>query len=70
MPLLGSAQVFTQPAFAAIAKKKFFEIDIRTGKAADRRAAQVESITAATFERLGVKGSQPASNTRLIASVF
>jgi len=53
------------PAFAAIAKKKFFEIDIRTGKAADRRAAQVESITAATFERLGVKGSHPGSELGL-----
>lgn len=53
------------PAFAAIAKKKFFEIDIRTGKAADRRAAQVEAITAATFERLGVKGSHPASELGL-----
>ena len=53
------------PAFAAIAKKKFFEIDIRTGKAADRRAAQVESITAATFEKLGVKGSHPANELGL-----
>jgi tripartite-type tricarboxylate transporter receptor subunit TctC len=53
------------PTFAAIAKKKFFEIDIRTGKAADRRAAQVESITAATFEKLGVKGSHPATELGL-----
>ena len=53
------------PAFAAIAKKKFFEIDIRTGKAADRRAAQVESITAATFEKLGVKGSHAGSELGL-----
>jgi tripartite-type tricarboxylate transporter receptor subunit TctC len=36
-------------AFQAIAKKKYFDVDIRTGEAADRRAAQVESITAKTF---------------------
>jgi len=53
------------PTFAAIAKKKFFEIDIRTGEAADRRAAQVEAVTAATFEKLGVKGSHPASELGL-----
>ena len=35
--------------FAAIAKRKFFEIDIKTGAVADRRAAQVEAITAQTF---------------------
>ena len=36
-------------AFQAIAKKKYFDVDIRTGEAADRRAAQVESVTAKTF---------------------
>ena len=36
-------------AFQAIAKKKYFDVDIRTDEAADRRAAQVESITAKTF---------------------
>ncbi|MGY9003093.1 MAG: Bug family tripartite tricarboxylate transporter substrate binding protein [Rhodospirillales bacterium] len=35
--------------FAKIAKRKFFQIDVRTGAAADRRAAQVEAITAKTF---------------------
>ena len=35
--------------FADIAKRKFFEIDIKTGAVADRRAAQVEAITAQTF---------------------
>lgn len=39
-------------AFAKIAKRKFFEIDIRWGEAADRRAAQVEAVTAATFVKL------------------
>ena len=36
-------------AFQAIAKKKYFDVDIRTGADADRRAAQVESVTATTF---------------------
>ena len=36
-------------AFKAIAKRKYFDIDIRTGAAADRRAAQVEAVTASTF---------------------
>lgn len=35
--------------FGDIAKRKFFEIDIKTGAVADRRAAQVEAITAQTF---------------------
>ncbi len=39
-------------AFLAVAKRKYFDIDIRTGPAADRRAAQVESVTAATFVKL------------------
>ncbi len=39
-------------AFKAICKRKFFEIDVRWGEAADRRAAQLESITAATFVRV------------------
>ena len=37
------------PAFAEIAKQRYFDIDIRTGEAADRRAAQLETLTAATF---------------------
>jgi tripartite-type tricarboxylate transporter receptor subunit TctC len=36
-------------AFQSIAKKKYFDVDIRSGEAADRRAAQVESVTAQTF---------------------
>jgi tripartite-type tricarboxylate transporter receptor subunit TctC len=47
--------------FAKVAKKKFFEIDIRTGKDADRRAAQVEAVTAATFNRLKIKGANSPS---------
>ncbi len=37
------------PAFSEIAKKRYFDVDIRTGEAADRRAAQLETLTAATF---------------------
>lgn len=40
------------PAFAEIAKKRYFDVDIRTGEAADRRAAQLECLTAATFGEL------------------
>ena len=50
-------------AFQAIAKKKFFDVDIRTGAAADRRAAQVESVTAQTFwntqDQIGKKVKSP-----------
>ncbi|MDA0241727.1 MAG: tripartite tricarboxylate transporter substrate binding protein [Proteobacteria bacterium] len=43
--------------FAKVAKQKFFEIDIRLGDEASRRAAQVEAQTAATFEKLNIKGA-------------
>lgn len=46
-------------AFGAIAKKKFFEIDIRTGADADRRAAQVECVTAATFVKVQKQIGKP-----------
>lgn len=50
-------------AFAKIAKKKYFQIDVRTGEAADRRAAQVEAVTAATFwavrDQIGKKVKSP-----------
>jgi hypothetical protein len=37
------------PSFQAIVKKKYFLNDVRTGEAADRRAAELECLTAATF---------------------
>ena len=50
-------------AFQAVAKSKYFEVDIRTGEAADRRAAQVECVTAATFykvrDQIGKKVKSP-----------
>ncbi|MBO6784064.1 MAG: tripartite tricarboxylate transporter substrate binding protein [Alphaproteobacteria bacterium] len=38
-------------SFKKIAEARFFDIDIRTGEAADRRAALLETVTAATFEK-------------------
>jgi len=38
-------------AFQAIVKKKFFQTDIRVGEAADKRAAQLETITVDTFNK-------------------
>ncbi len=35
--------------FKKMAKRKYFNIDVRTGAAADKRAAQVEAVTATTF---------------------
>lgn len=37
--------------FQDMVKKKFFQIDIRTGEAADKRAAQLETITVDTFNK-------------------
>ena len=47
--------------FKAVAKKKYFTIDIRSGAEADKNAAQMEVLTANTFAKLGIKGSLPAS---------
>ena len=50
-------------AYTDICKKKFFEVDVRTGAEADRRAAQVECVTAATFwqvrDQIGKKVKSP-----------
>ncbi len=37
--------------FQDVAKKQFFQIDIRFGEAADKRAAQLETMTVATFNK-------------------
>lgn len=39
------------PAFQETAKKKYFQIDVRSGEAADKRGAQLETITTATFNK-------------------
>jgi len=50
-------------AYQDILKKKYFQTDIRTGEEADRRAAQVEAVTAKTFwsvrDQIGKKVKSP-----------
>ncbi len=50
-------------AFGKIARAKYFDVDVRTGADADRRAAQVECVTAATFhqarDQIGKKVKSP-----------
>ncbi|MDH5535780.1 MAG: tripartite tricarboxylate transporter substrate binding protein [Betaproteobacteria bacterium] len=53
-------------AFAEVAKRQYFDIDIRSGEAADRRAAQLECLTAATFAELKDSiGKQPRTAAEL-----
>jgi tripartite-type tricarboxylate transporter receptor subunit TctC len=40
------------PGFGAMAKKRYFDIDIRVGEAADRRGAELETITTHTFNQV------------------
>jgi tripartite-type tricarboxylate transporter receptor subunit TctC len=54
------------PGFQEVAKKRYFDIDIRVGAAADRRAAQLEVLTAATFAEVKDQlGKQPKSAAEL-----
>ncbi|MGB8434506.1 MAG: tripartite tricarboxylate transporter substrate binding protein [Burkholderiales bacterium] len=54
------------PGFQEMAKKRYFDIDIRTGEAADRRAAQLEVLTAATFAEVKDQlGKTPKSAAEL-----
>jgi len=52
-------------SFKAVAKKRKLFIDIKLGEAADRRAAQLEALTAETFARLGVKGAKTGAELGL-----
>lgn len=52
-------------SFKAIAKKRKFYIAIKTGADADKRAAQLEAITAKTFAELGVPGAKTAKELGL-----
>lgn len=52
-------------AFKKVAEQKYFTIDFRTGADADKRAAQVEAITAATFSELGIPGAKGPSEIGL-----
>jgi tripartite-type tricarboxylate transporter receptor subunit TctC len=50
------------PGFQEVAKKRYFQIDIRVGEAADRRAAEIEVLTAATFAQVKDQlGKEPKS---------
>ena len=51
----------TSDTFKAVAKKKYFTIDVQSGAKADKTAAMMEVLTANTFAKLGIKGSVPAS---------
>jgi putative tricarboxylic transport membrane protein len=54
------------PGFQEVAKKRYFDIDIRVGEAADRRAAEIEVLTAATFEQVKDQlGKEPKSAASL-----
>jgi tripartite-type tricarboxylate transporter receptor subunit TctC len=54
------------PGFQEVAKRQYFSIDIRSGAAADRRAAQLECITAATFAEVQDQlGKKPRSAAEL-----
>ena len=59
------AAAVNSDAFAEIAEKKYFTLDFRTGEAADKRAAQVEAITAATFSKLSIPGAMSPSEIGL-----
>jgi hypothetical protein len=45
--------------------QRYFVADILTGAAADRRAAELETISAATFERLNIPGAKTATELGL-----
>jgi tripartite-type tricarboxylate transporter receptor subunit TctC len=54
------------PGFQEVAKKRYFQIDIRVGEAADRRAAEIEVLTAATFAQVKDQlGKEPKSAAAL-----
>ena len=58
------AAAVNSQAFQDIAKAKYFTVDIRSGEAADKRAAQLEAISAATFtkyaDQIGAPVKSPA----------
>jgi tripartite-type tricarboxylate transporter receptor subunit TctC len=57
-------KAFQSDAWNAVAKKKYFQTDIRIGEAADRRAAQVECLTADTFTRVQEQIGKPVRGTK------
>ncbi|KIT17583.1 Bug family tripartite tricarboxylate transporter substrate binding protein [Jannaschia aquimarina] len=53
------AAAVASDAFQQIAASKYFNVEMLTGEAADRRAAQLEAITAATFTKYADKIGAP-----------
>ena len=52
--------------FMSIAKKKFFDIDVKFGEDADKRAAQLETMTVHTFNKYADQmGKKVKNNTEL-----
>lgn len=51
--------------FRAVAEQQRLFIDIRVGEAADRRAAEMEAITATMFQDLGIPGARTAAELGL-----
>jgi len=52
-------------AFRAVARQQRLFIDVKVGEVADRRAAELEAITATMFEDLGIPGAKPAGELGL-----
>jgi tripartite-type tricarboxylate transporter receptor subunit TctC len=57
-------KAFQSDAWNAVAKKKYFQTDVRMGEAADRRAAQVECITVDTFNRVKDQIGKPVKTAK------
>ena len=51
--------------FRAVAEQQRLFIDIRVGEVADRRAAELEAITATMFQDLGIPGARTAAELGL-----
>jgi len=51
--------------FQEMVTQRHFVLEIMTGAAADRRAAELETISAATFDRLSIPGARPADELGL-----
>lgn len=53
------------PGFQEMVAQRYFVSEIMTGAMADRRAAELETISAATFERLNIPGAKTATELGL-----
>ena len=57
-------KAFQSDAWNNIARKKYFQTDVRIGEAADRRAAQVECVTTDTFNRVKDQIGKPVKTAK------